>query len=62
MRFREGHVCLTATLSSDVRYSGVPNFHFQNSKFRDDFPMYHEHLKPTVLPSLVRTAVQFLSK
>ena len=64
LMFREGHlcVCLTVILSCDVRYSGVPNFHFQSSKVCDDFPMYYEHLKPTVRPSLVRTAVQFLSK
>ena len=56
VKLRDGHVCLTVTVSSDVRYSGVPNFHFQSSELRDDFPTYHEHLEPTVLPSPLRTA------
>jgi len=62
LKFREGHVRLTVTLSSDVRCSAVPNFHFPNSKVCDDFPMYHEHWKPTAVPSLVWISVQFLSK
>jgi len=43
LSFREGNRCLTVTVTSDVLYSGVPNFHFPNSKLRDNFPMYHEH-------------------